>query len=204
MPISCGRTSTGSWMEALLNQERYQGRVYRSYDLRWAWDPLSGEGARRHGGRFNRKGVPAFYTALEYEVSMRERVGDSRMQPMVTCEYEVDVRPIFDSMDEQCCASVVVQPYELNCPNWEKEMHLGSIPASQKLADRLIEQGYAGMLVRSFASEYKASLETTMRDVNLVLWLYGDSPERQVKLVDDHGLIQSLRDVWATKLHDQT
>ena len=71
-------------MEALLKQERYRGRVNRSYDLRWAWDPLSGEGARRYGGRFNRQGVPAFYSALEYEVSMRERVGDSRMQPVLT------------------------------------------------------------------------------------------------------------------------
>jgi RES domain-containing protein len=37
---------------------RYAGTVYRAHNPEWAWSPLSGEDARRHGGRFNRLGGP--------------------------------------------------------------------------------------------------------------------------------------------------
>ena len=37
---------------------RSRGVVYRAHNPQWSWTPLSGEGARRHGGRFNRRGVP--------------------------------------------------------------------------------------------------------------------------------------------------
>ena len=43
---------------------RFQGTCYRAHDPRWAFSPLSGDGARTHGGRFSPKGVPALYLAL--------------------------------------------------------------------------------------------------------------------------------------------
>ena len=43
---------------------RFQELVYRAHNPEWSWTPLSGEGARRHGGRFNRRGVPALYLAF--------------------------------------------------------------------------------------------------------------------------------------------
>ena len=39
----------------------YGGKLYRSLNPVFAREPLSGEGARRHGGRFNPKGTPALY-----------------------------------------------------------------------------------------------------------------------------------------------
>ncbi|MCY4058561.1 MAG: RES domain-containing protein [Gammaproteobacteria bacterium] len=42
---------------------RVQGVVYRAHDPRWAWSPLSGEGARRFGGRFNKAGIPTLLSA---------------------------------------------------------------------------------------------------------------------------------------------
>ena len=32
---------------------RFRGTVYRAHNPQWSWTPLSGEGASRHGGRFN-------------------------------------------------------------------------------------------------------------------------------------------------------
>ena len=43
---------------------RFQGLVYRAHNPEWSWTPLSGEGARRPGGRFNHRGVPALYTSI--------------------------------------------------------------------------------------------------------------------------------------------
>ena len=51
---------------------RFQGLVYRAHNPEWSWTPLSGEGARRHGGRFNRRGVPALYTSLSPLTAIRE------------------------------------------------------------------------------------------------------------------------------------
>ena len=51
---------------------RFTDPVYRAHHPRWAFDPVSGEGARRHGGRFNRPGTPALYTALRMETAWLE------------------------------------------------------------------------------------------------------------------------------------
>lgn len=32
---------------------RFRGIVYRAHDPRWSWPPVSGEGSRLYGGRFN-------------------------------------------------------------------------------------------------------------------------------------------------------
>ena len=33
---------------------RFRGTVYRAHNPQWVWTPLSGEGARRYGGRFKK------------------------------------------------------------------------------------------------------------------------------------------------------
>lgn len=58
-------------------------------------------------------------------------------------------------------------------------MFAGSVAASQALAERLIEAGYVGMLVRSFARG--ADPDT----LNLVLWTWGDKLPSRVVLIDD-------------------
>ncbi|MFV0302812.1 MAG: RES family NAD+ phosphorylase [Paracoccus sp. (in: a-proteobacteria)] len=53
---------------------RYRGECFRAHNPRWSFEPLSGEGARRHGGRFNPPGVPALYLSTTYaEFSKRHR-----------------------------------------------------------------------------------------------------------------------------------
>ena len=79
---------------------RFRGVVYRAHNPQWSWKPLSGEGARRHGGRFNRRGVPTLYTSLSPLTAIREAQPlGRRMQPLTLCAYEVDVEPVFDSLD---------------------------------------------------------------------------------------------------------
>lgn len=43
---------------------RFGGLVFRAHDPQRSWTPLSGEGARRHGGHFNQRGTPALNTSL--------------------------------------------------------------------------------------------------------------------------------------------
>ena len=41
---------------------RFRGIVYRAHDPRWSWPPVSGEGSRIYGGRFNR--IAAGYVGM--------------------------------------------------------------------------------------------------------------------------------------------
>ena len=126
---------------------------------------MSGEGARRYGGRFNRRGVPALYTSLAPLTAIREAQPLGRpLQPLTLCAYEVDVEPVFDALDDLRRREAEVNESDLVCPTWEADMLAGAIPASQAVADRLIAAGYAGMRIRSFAAGASAG------DLNLVLW----------------------------------
>lgn len=161
---------------------RLRGIVYRAHNPRWSWPPVSGEGARLHGGRFNRIGVAALYTSLSPVTALREAgtLGHP-LQPLLLCAYEIDAEPVFDSLDSRARDIHAVTDADVGCPGWEWDMHRGSVPASQALADRLIAAGYVGMRVWSFAPGSDA------QDLNLVLWHWGDRMPSRVVLIDDEG-----------------
>ena len=161
---------------------RFRGLVYRAHNPQWSWAPLSGEGARRHGGRFNRRGIPALYTSLTPLTAIREAEPLGRpMQPLTLCAYEVDAAPVFDALDEDRLAALGASDLDLSCPAWEAEMLTGAVPSSQGLADRLRTEGYTGMLVRSFAAGVGSD------DINLVLWDWGSNGPSRVILIDDES-----------------
>ena len=58
-------------------------------------------------------------------------------------------------------------------------MLAGIVPAPQRLADRLIAAGYAGMRVQSFAAGAGTD------DLNLVLWRWDNHGPGKVVLIDD-------------------
>ena len=103
------------------------------------------------------------------------------MQPIVLCSYEVDAEPIFDAMNPSQRAAHLGTDFELSCPDWEREMLDGAIPASQMLADRLIAAVYLGMRVQSFA------LGAGADDLNLVFWHWSNRRPSRVVVIDDEG-----------------
>jgi len=76
---------------------RYAGLLYRALNPRWHREPLSGEGARLYGGRFNPKGTPALYTALSIATAIRETNQVGTLQPTTVVAYEADLDPVFDA-----------------------------------------------------------------------------------------------------------
>lgn len=159
---------------------RFRGIAYRAHDPRWSWSPVSGEGARLYGGRFNRIGVPAFYTSLSPMTALRE-VGSlgQPMQPILLCAYDVDAEPILDALDSTQRRAHGVTDDELRCPDWERTMYAGGVAPSQALTDRLIAAGYVGMRVPSFVPGARAD------DVNLVFWSWSDHLPSRIMLIDD-------------------
>ena len=163
---------------------RYVGAAYRAHDPRWAFSPLSGEGARLYGGRFNPKGMAALYLSMSIETALSEanRGFSSKLEPTTLVEYSVDCEDIVDLTAYAECIKHDVTDTVLACA-WlalqEKKM---PVP-SQELALRLRSAGAAGILVPSFANA------ASSKGVNLVLWQW-DGPPYSVVVHDPQGRLE--------------
>lgn len=160
---------------------RYAGLLYRALNPVYAREPLSGEGARRYGGRFNPKGMPALYTSQSVMTAIREANQIGTLQPTTLVAYEADIGPIFDATDATALDAEGVAPEQLADDDWRLKMLAEGKAPTQKLAERLKAAGYVGMQVRSFAKG------ATEQDLNLVLWDWGAELPARLRLVDDEG-----------------
>jgi RES domain-containing protein len=171
---------------------RFRGVVYRAHNPRWAFSPLSGEGAARTGGRFNPVGMPALYTSLRLETAVREASQGfpHKFDPLTLCSYEVDCEDIADLTNARECASLDVAATDLASP-WKLLAHEGKPVPSWLIAQRLIAAGRVGILVRSFAPG------ATDADVNLVLWKWGDRRPHRITLHDPERRLPRNQRSWA-------
>ena len=150
---------------------RFVGECFRAHDPNWSWTPLSGAGAALKGRRFNWPGLEALYLSLSYPTVFREvSTGFAhRLTPYVLCSYDVDCEDIADLRTDDGRTGLGVTLADLACA-WGDALIAGRQPASWTIVRRLIGEGYAGVLVPSFATG------ATVDDQNLVLWRWG--PER--------------------------
>lgn len=141
------------------------GRTYRAHNPRWAGDPVSGEGAVRHGGRFNRKGTPALYTSLDPMTAWSEaqQAFVFKPQPMTLVAYDVDCTKVADLTRTETLSTLSVSAGDLACA-WEDLSDRGHTPPTWLLADRLNAQGAHGAIAPSQAPGSRPDA------ANLVLW----------------------------------
>ena len=159
----------------------YQGLLYRALNPIRAREPLSGEGVRLHGGRFNPRGIPAFYSAMSVMTALREANLIGTLQPTTPVSYEADITPTFDATNADALGKYDISPVDLAADDWRLRMQKESKAPTQILAERLIGDGYAGLQVPSFAAG------ATAEDLNMVLWVWGSKLPTQLVLIDDEG-----------------
>ena len=164
-----------------MGQGTYEGTVFRAHNPRWSWTPLSGDGARRYGGRFNPVGTPALYTSERASTALLEASPLGRpFQPLTLVAYRVRAR-LADAVEDT--AALGIAAAELNHPTWARDMADGRVPPQHGLAARLTAEGYHGLRVRSFARGARAV------DVNVVLWRWGREGA-DVEVIDDEGRLK--------------
>lgn len=171
----------------------YQGLLYRALNPVWAADPLSGEGARRYGGRFNPKGMAALYTASSIMTALREANQIGTLQPTTLVAYEADLTPIFDATDAAALAGYGISPSALAADDWRSQMLDRGLSPTQSLARQLEAAGYLGLWVPSYAKGAGS------QDRNLVLWHWRATLPARLILVDDEGRLQSAPPLGAPK-----
>ena len=159
----------------------YRDKLYRALNPVWASKPLSGDGAARFGGRFNAVGMPALYCSLRPLTALREanQVGD--LQPTVLVAYNAQIEQVFDGRSVGALADFRMTVELLADPRWRDEVAANAEAQTQTFARSLIERGYNGLLVPSFARGAGAD------DLNLVLWRWGPKPPSRIELIDDEN-----------------
>lgn len=161
---------------------RLEAVVYRALNPVWVRDPLSGEGARRYGGRFNPRGMAALYCTLDPVTAIREvsQIGQP-LQPTILVSFHARIEPVFDGTDPAALAGQGLTPQSLAADDWRVFMARGEDAPTQRLGRRLHQAGFAGMLVPSYARLAPAQAR------NLVLWRW--SPET-LRLIDDEARLR--------------
>lgn len=156
---------------------RLQAIVYRALNPVWVGDPLSGEGARRYGGRFNPRGMPARSCTLDAMTAVREvrQIGQP-LQPTILVSFQADVEPVFDTTDPAALAGQGMTPANLAADDWRVHMAAGKEAPTQGFARHLYGKGFAGMLAPSFARLAPPQAR------NLILWRWSPGT---LRLIDD-------------------
>jgi RES domain-containing protein len=171
---------------------RFAGTCYRAHDPKWAFSPLSGEGAAAKGGRFNPVGTPALYLGLTIEgvfVEMGHGFAH-RLDPLTVCSYEVDCEDVVDLRMPRARKAAGVRIADMACA-WARERAEGRQPQSWSIARRLIGAGAAGILVPSFANGARPGM------ANLVLWSWGPALPHKVAVHDPSSRLPKDQSSWS-------
>lgn len=150
---------------------------WRMLAPRWSHAPLSGEGAARHGGRWNPKGMPTLYMSVEFTTAIAEYEQDIGFRPGTLCAYQVH-GAIIDLTDPTTCETLAVSSATLHCP-WKRIALIdGAVPPTWDLVARLQAEGAAGIRVPS-AQHHGGR--------NLVIWNWNRPDGVEVKALDPLG-----------------
>ena len=171
--------------------QRFSGIVYRAHHPKWAFTPLSGEGAKRHGGRFNRPGATALYFSLDPTTAWIEAQQGFpfKPQPMTFVAYHVDCKDIIDLTDTEIQQAFGYSAADLACA-WEDLATKKKAPPTWLLAEQLQKLGIAGIVTRSFAHG------CTEQNRNLILWDWSDIPPHAIQVIDDFGRLPKSLTSW--------
>jgi RES domain-containing protein len=170
---------------------RFSGRCYRGHDPRWSFSPLSGEGASKTGGRFNRKGEATLYLACDIMTAVGECTQGlaGRLHPLTMVEYDIDCEPVADLSTDAAREGHGVTLDEIAC-SWLVHLRQGSEAPSWLVADRLKADGYAGILAPSFASGAGPG------NINLVLWRWSADLPARAAVYDPQGRLPKDQRSW--------
>jgi RES domain-containing protein len=162
----------------------YQGPLYRALNPVWASKPLSGDGAKLHGGRFNAKGTPALYCALSIMGVVAEvnQIGRP-FEPVTLVSYDANLTDIFDATDPAALHQRNTATKTLAADDWRLQMRNHGQSAGQIVALGLIAAGYAGMLVPSYVRGAPPGA------LNMVLWRWAGT----LRLIDSEDRLASRK-----------
>jgi RES domain-containing protein len=153
--------------------------LWRAFVPRWAYLPLSGEGAARFGGRWNPVGEPTIYAARELSTAWAEYNQGFVQHPALIAQLELTAVDLADLTDPATLAEFGVAP-EIHKSEWRALLDEGRAPETHLLRVKLIEAGKDGVIYPSFMSPGGTCV---------ALWRWNGEGEPKLRIVDpDHRL----------------
>ena len=123
-----------------------------------ATDQLSGEGSKRHGGRWNPVGVAAVYSSLTPETAMAEALAHVRYYqlpihralPRLFVALRFELSQVLDLSSQAALGELGVTPQEIDC-DWRRSSKMASQPMTQALGQAAAAAGVEAIIVPSVA-----------------------------------------------------
>ncbi len=160
--------------------------LWRAYVPRWAHAPLSGEGARRFGGRWNPVGSPAIYAARELSTAWAEYNQGFVQHPALIIQIELGGASLADLTAADVMSQWKIAPDIHRC-NWRDDLGKGRNPKTYDIRERLLAQGFDGVIYPSTMSPGGSCV---------VLWRWNEPDAPSLRAIDPEGLLPRNQQSW--------
>jgi RES domain-containing protein len=160
--------------------------LWRAFVPRWSYQPLSGEGAARFGGRWNPVGQPTIYAARELSTAWAEYNRGFVQHPALIAQLELTGDVLADLTDPATLARLGVSPDIHHC-EWRDQLDRGEVPDSHRLAARLLAAGAQGVIYPSFMSPGGTCV---------ALWHWNGPAEQRLAAIDPDGRLPRTAASW--------
>jgi RES domain-containing protein len=160
--------------------------LWRAYVPRWAHAPLSGEGAKRFGGGWNPITTPAIYAARELSTAWAEYNQGFVQHPALILQLELSGASLADLTVADMPREWDATPEIHDC-QWRADVDKGHIPTTYRLRERLLEQGFDGMIYPSVMSRGGSCV---------ALWRWNEPGAPSLRAIDPEHLLPRNQASW--------
>ena len=174
-----------TWRLEAAGHVAIRGHFWRMLAPRWAFDPLSGAGAARAGGRWNESAQPALYLSDNHATAIAEYQQDLP-RPGTLTAYDVDAHAILDLANRSVREAIGIDDPFLRQP-WK---HIRDVeqrrPSSWDFVAAVASRGWHGLRVPSVQAP----------GTNLVLWRWNETDAPAVRHIDPLGDLPRDQASW--------
>jgi RES domain-containing protein len=160
--------------------------LWRAFVPRWAYKPLSGEGAGRFGGRWNPVGQPTIYAARELSTAWAEYNQGFVRHPALIVQLLLTGALLADLTDSATLARLHIGS-ELLQSEWRSLLDQGQRPPTHALRERLLADGFDGVVYPSLMSPGGSCV---------ALWRWNGMGEPRLEVVDPEGRLPRTPASW--------
>lgn len=176
-----------TWRLDAAEQLAITGRFWRMLAPRWAFDPLSGAGSARAGGRWNEPGQAALYLSDSHATAIAEYQQDLP-RPGTLTAYDVDARAVLDLSNPVVRQALNLDDDFLRQP-WKHTRDVArKRPSCWDLAATAVASGWQGLRAPSVQAP----------GTNLILWRWNSTGAAAVRYIDPIGDLPKDQSSWRT------